>query len=198
MNDDWKKLAEELFNRGNDRDQAGDRPGAINEWHEAIRFNPDHAAAHYNLGIAFSDDGDNARAMDHLRQAINLDLFDLDARHALAEIYLEEEQWDDAINLLRQTLNLIPSDGQAAHLLAEAYLDQEMWDEAAGALESGALLEEDADLWFDLGEAYQRADRIDDAILAYRRAIIAQPEHPDAIHALDLLHVPIEEEESDE
>lgn len=106
---------------------------------------------------------------------------------------MEQARPDDAVNQLRQILNIAPGDGDAAHLLAQVYLDQEMWDEAAGALEAGALLEADADLWFELGQAYVRQNRQDDAILAYRRALVCQPEHHDATHALRSLGVPIEE-----
>jgi cytochrome c-type biogenesis protein CcmH/NrfG len=53
---------------------------------------------------------------------------------------------------------------------------------------------EDADLWFELGQVYEiQSRRLDDAILAYRRAMIANPEHTGARDALRRLNEPIEE-----
>jgi len=199
MNDDFRRQADAHFKRGNQFDENDQRDRAITEWQEALEFDPAHIGAHFNLGIAFAEAGELFRAVEYLKQVIHLDMFDTEARRILAEIYLELEQPDEAINQLRQLLNSVPGDAQAAHLLAQTYLGLEMWDQAAGALEGGAMLEEDAELWFELGQAYQtQARRIDDAILAYRRALIAQPEHIGARRALQHLNVPIEEPGSEE
>lgn len=193
MSSNLRQAAEEHFNRGNQFDEIGDRARAIAEWQAAIHFDPDHAGAHYNLGIAYADESENELAIVELREAIRLDPFDADARRELAEIFLDAHAFDEAVNQLRQALNIAPGDGETAHLLAQAYLDNKLWDEAAGALESGTMLEEDADLWFRLGQAYERETRRDDAILAYRRALVCQPGHRDADEALRRLHVPVEE-----
>jgi tetratricopeptide (TPR) repeat protein len=193
MSNDLRRAAEDHFQRGNQFHEDGNRDRAIVEWQEAIHLDPAHASAHYNLGIAYADEGENELAMQELREAIRLDPFDVDARWELAQIYLEEDRFNDAVNQLRQALNLAPDDGETAHLLAQAYLDHEMWDEASGALEMGAMLEEDADLWFRLGQAYARENRRDDAILAYRRALVCQPGHRDADEALRVMHIPVEE-----
>jgi len=193
MDDDLRRAAEEHFSRGNQFDEDGYRERAIAEWQEAIDVDPNHAGAHFNLGIAYAEEDDNTRAIEQLRQAIHLDPFDTEARHVLAEVYLEEDRFEDAVNQLRQSLNLAPGDGAAAHLLAQAYIAHAMWDEATGALESGAMTEEDAGLWFELGQAYEREHRIDDALLAYRRTLAAQPDYDDARLALARLHAPAEE-----
>jgi cytochrome c-type biogenesis protein CcmH/NrfG len=111
---------------------------------------------------------------------------------------LDEDRFEDAVNQLRQALNIAPGDGEAAHLLAQAYIDHEMWDEATGALESGAMTEQDAGLWFELGQAYEREHRIEDAILAYRRTLAAQLDYGDALSALARLHAPAEEPPDEE
>ena len=193
MSNDLRRAAEEHFQRGNSFDENGYPDRAITEWQEAIDLDSEHAGAHYNLGIAYADEGATEFAINELREVMRLDPFDTDARRELAEIYLEADRTDEAINQLRQILNLAPGDGESAHLLAQIYLDREMIDQAAGALEGGAMQPEDADLWFRLGKAYERDQRRDDAILAYRRALIAQPDHRDAEHALRLMHVPVEE-----
>jgi len=193
MSDDLSRAAEEHFERGNSFDENGYSERAIAEWQEAVHLDPGHADAHYNLGIAYADEGETDLAIDELREVLRLKPFDTDTRRELAEIYLEANRAGDAINQLRQLLNIAPGDGDAARGLAEIYFNLGMIDQAAGALEAGAMLEEDADLWFRLGKAYENEQRRDDAILAYRRALIAQPDHRDADMALRQLHAPVEE-----
>ena len=198
MTNDLRRVADEHFNRGNQLDESGHREQAIKAWLEAIEIDPSHAGAHFNLGIAYAEENDSERAINELREVIRSEPMDTEARRILAEIYSEHEQSDEAINQLRQILNLTPGDDEAAHLLAQIYFDLESWDEAEAALEAGGLLEQDADLWFELGmvrELQQR--RIDDAILAYRRALIAQPEHDGASRALRRLKVPPEDSENE-
>ncbi len=193
MDDELLRAADEHFARGNAFDENGEREQAIREWQETIRLDPDHAAAHFNLGIAFSEEGDTDLAIEQWREAIRLEPFDAEARRELAEVYLDADRPADAINVLRQSLNLLPGDAETANRLAAIYLDQAQWDEAAAALEAGGMLEEDADLWYDLGKAYSDAGRDEDAILAYRRALICHPGHRAAEEALERMHVPIDE-----
>jgi tetratricopeptide (TPR) repeat protein len=193
MESELRRAAQEHFERGNSFDENGHSERAIAEWQQAIQLDPDHGEAHYNLGISYADEGETALAIAEFRQAVRLDSFDTDARRELAEVCLEAGQTDDAINQLRQILSIASGDALAAHRLAQVYLDQNRIDEAAGALEAGGVVEPDADLWFQLGERYQRDDRVDDAVLAYRRALCAQPEHADASMALRRLNVPFED-----
>jgi tetratricopeptide (TPR) repeat protein len=186
-------LAAKHLQRGNQFDESGDATRAIAEWQEALALDPDCVEARYNLGIAYADEGNFDLAIEELRAVIRATPLDLDARRELAEIFLDAGKSQDAIDELRQILTFAP-DTQAAHLLAQTYFDLGMWDEAAGALEAGAMLEEDADLWFGIGKAYEfQQHRLDDAILAYRRALIANPDQRDARDALHRLRVPIEE-----
>lgn len=193
MESELRREAEEHFERGNTFDENGYADRAIEEWQQAVQLEPDHAGAHYNLGIAYADEGQKALAIAELRHVIRLDPLETDARRELAEVYVEAGQIDDATNQLRQILNISSGDALAARRLAELYLDQNRIDEAAGALEAGGVLEEDADLWFRLGEEYERDSRVDDAVLAFRRALCAQPEHADASVALERLHAPVED-----
>jgi tetratricopeptide (TPR) repeat protein len=197
--DDFRRQAEAYFERGNQLDEQGQRETAIQAWQQALELDPEHSGAHFNLGIAYAEENDLPRAIDELRQVIRLNPFDVEARRVLAEIYVDAEKPDEAINQLRQALNIAPGDGEAAHLLAQIYFDLERWDEASAALEAGGMMEDDADLWFELGMVYEMHEhRADDAILAYRRALIAKPEHAGAVRALRRLKVPLEEESDDE
>src|SRR5574340_1245870 len=193
MEDELKREATEYFASGNALDETGDRAGAIRAWKEAIRLDPEHAAAHFNLGVAFAEDGDSDLAIEQLREAIRLEPFDSEAQRELADVYLDADRPDDAINVLRQSLNVVPGDAETASALAAIYLDQALWDQASAALEAGGMLEQDADLWYDLGKGYSTAGSSQDAVLAYRRALICHPGHRAAEEALERMGVPTEE-----
>lgn len=188
-----QRAARGHFERGNALDENGDRSRAIAEWLEAVHLDPDLAAAHYNLGIAFAERGESQIAEEQLRLAIGIDPFDIEARLELVRNYLDEEQTEAAINQLRQILNIAPGDGEAARLLAELYLDQGRVDESVGALESGGMVEEDADLWVELGRVYEAERRFEDAILAYRRALVCRPGYTPAEQGLVGLDAPTDE-----
>lgn len=190
---DLQREALRHFERGNALDESGDRDGAIAEWLEATHLDSQLAEAHYNLGVAFAEQGDNQVAMEQLREAAALDPFDSEARLELASVLVAEQQVDAAIEQLRHVLSVFPDNTAAARFLAETYLDQESWDEAAAALETSGMGEEDAELWLELGDGYENQRRYQDAILAYRRALICQPENSQALHALSILHAPAEQ-----
>jgi tetratricopeptide (TPR) repeat protein len=64
--------AQTFNNRGNTRRQSGDRQGAISDFTEAIRLNPQLAQAFNNRGLTREDLGDKQGAITDYRQAVDL------------------------------------------------------------------------------------------------------------------------------
>jgi len=64
--------AEAHYNRGLAYEQIGDKEGAIGDYNEAIRINPNYAPAYYARGVAHADLGDKKRAVKDLREAAKL------------------------------------------------------------------------------------------------------------------------------
>ncbi len=59
-------------NRGNVRNDLGDKPGAIDDYTLAIKINPNYAQAYYNRGIVRNDLGDKPGAIDDYTLAIKI------------------------------------------------------------------------------------------------------------------------------
>jgi tetratricopeptide (TPR) repeat protein/S1-C subfamily serine protease len=59
-------------NRGIVRNELGDKPGAIDDYNQAIKINPNLAQAYNNRGIVRDDLGDKQGAIDDYNQAIKI------------------------------------------------------------------------------------------------------------------------------
>ena len=61
----------------------GQTDEAIGQYNEAIRLNPDHANAHYNLGLALAVKGQTDEAIQQFQEALRLKPDYADARKKL-------------------------------------------------------------------------------------------------------------------
>lgn len=69
---DPEGLAESLYERGKAAFESGDSTAALTALEQAVQADPDHARAHYMLGLAYANSGDNAKAKQHLQTFLQL------------------------------------------------------------------------------------------------------------------------------
>ena len=60
------------FEQGNDKFRLGQYQGAIADYDQALRLNPDHAALYYNRGVARSRLGQHQDAITDYDQVLRL------------------------------------------------------------------------------------------------------------------------------
>ncbi|MEH2223604.1 tetratricopeptide repeat protein [Nostoc sp.] len=65
--------ADAYNNRGFRRYLVGDTQGAINDYNQALRMNPNHAIAYNNRGLAHTALGDKERAINDCNEALRID-----------------------------------------------------------------------------------------------------------------------------
>ena len=65
-------LATQHFNQGNEKYEAGNYQGAIDDWSKAIEVNPQGAGSYYNRGIAKDKLGDYQGAIADLTKTIEI------------------------------------------------------------------------------------------------------------------------------
>ena len=119
--------AAELFSRGVAMEEhPSTHDEAIRNYLQVLELEPDHAAAHINLGTLYYNRRDFVAAEKHYRLAVQAD-----ARYALAYFDLgnvldETNRIDDAVAAYRTAIQLAPTYADAHYNLALAYerLDQ--------------------------------------------------------------------------
>jgi tetratricopeptide (TPR) repeat protein len=116
------ETAEELFLKGVALEEdPTTQAEAIECYRQALELEPEHAAAHINLGTLYYNHQDYAQAEKHYRQATTAD-----PRYALAYFDLgnvldETGRLPDAVRAYRQAITLAPTYADAHYNLALAY-----------------------------------------------------------------------------
>jgi Flp pilus assembly protein TadD len=105
--------AEEYHARGVARQQAGDAQGAIEDYTQALRLNPNDAAAYNNRGAARATVGDAQGAIEDYTQALRLDSNDADAYYNRGVVRRSLGDAQGAIEDYTQALRLDPNDADA-------------------------------------------------------------------------------------
>jgi len=112
----------ELFARGIAFEEEPDRQvDAIEAYQRVLQIEPDHAAAHINLGTVYYNRQEYAASEFHYRRAV-----EIDPRYALAYFDLgnvldETGRVQEAVDAYRNALHLAPTYADAHYNLALAY-----------------------------------------------------------------------------
>ncbi len=107
---------------GSPVDQAGFE-GARAAYEEALRLDPELAAAWTNLGSMFAEVGADDEARAHFGQAVRCDPSQAEAQMNLAELSLRDGDADDAISGYRKVLSMAPDCFEAHYGLARSLLE---------------------------------------------------------------------------
>jgi len=113
------------------------------------------------------------QARAKLEEATLLDPTRGDAFAHLARLHFEAERFDEARDATRQAIDAGRGDAGLRVLLARSLLGAGDFEEAVTALEAARRESDDPSLAFALAQAYQGAERADDAVTAYQEAIAA-------------------------
>lgn len=97
-----------------------------------------------------------------------------------------EGRTEDAVRLLKEAVSEDPRDQRAYLVLGAAYIQRREYDEAVAAFERARDLRYDLPhVHYNLGLAYQKVGRPQDAIAAFRAAVEIDPSYEKAKEALD-------------
>ena len=106
--------AEIYYNRGNARYKLGDKQGAIQDYNQAIKINPNEAKAYYGRGNVRSDLGDKQGAIQDYNQAIKINPKDAEAYYNRGFVRSKLGDKQGAIDDYNQAIKINP--GLSQHL----------------------------------------------------------------------------------
>src|SRR5581483_5534646 len=111
--------------------EKGDADGAVRNYHQALRFAPRYAEAHYNLATALLTKGNVQDAIAECTIALQLQPHDPDAHIALGNALLTKGDVDLAIEQYTIARQLNPDSADAHYNLGNALHEKGRMDEAA-------------------------------------------------------------------
>jgi tetratricopeptide (TPR) repeat protein len=166
----------ELNDPLNDRVQEAlvkkDPDRVIRQCSQAIRRNPKHARAHYNLGVALTAKGDLTGAIAAYRKSIALDPKDNMAYSNLGSAMQAQQNLKGAVAAYRQAIKLNPNYATAYNNLGSALIAQEDLEGAVAACRQAINLNPKyAQAHNNLGWAYFNKKQYDQALAYYTEAL---------------------------
>ena len=145
----------------------------------AVSWNPDLAAAHFNLGVALGVLGRGDDALAAYRRALRLAPAMSEALVNIGVELFKRERWAEALTSLERAVALAPSNPWAHHNLGVVLSSVGRLDEAVAALmRAAALAPADqatrnalADTYYNIGVRHARRRDWTAALASYERAI---------------------------
>jgi tetratricopeptide (TPR) repeat protein len=156
--------------------RAGNADGAIAEYKEALRGNPNPGPLLSNLGAAYLAKGDYAGALQILNRAIALDSTLVNAYIRIGQVFEAQGRVDEAGGYYDRARRRDPSSEIAIHSQASLLLKLGKYSEARGVVEEALAARPGGALLFsDLGLAFLREGSLDSAITYFKDALALEP-----------------------
>lgn len=106
---------------GRTYDQLGDRPGAVDSFHRALRIDPLFFESLNNLGTIYFKSGDMRSAEQYFLAALKLRPQATAARFNLAMSYANQRRYPESVRELERVAEMAPADAEARYELGVAY-----------------------------------------------------------------------------
>ncbi len=174
-------LAEALHALGNIRFLSRKFDDARECYRATIGLNPDHAQAHYNLGVTYMHQGRSDAAIRCYREALRLYPDHAEARNNLGILLQAAGRLEEAAEEYRHALELNPAYSDAEYNLGTVLRRMDRPEEAEGAYRRVIHRSPShADARNNLANALMDLGRPREARAVYEEVLKLRPEHRDA------------------
>jgi tetratricopeptide (TPR) repeat protein len=172
----WPNNAASFNSRGVAYEQNAEYDRAVEEFDQAIRFDPRLSLAFNNRGAAYADKAQYDRAIEDYDRAIRLDPKYAAAFSNRGNAYADKTRYDRAIEDYDQAIRLDPKYAATYYNRGNAYADKAQYDRPIEDYDQAIRLDpRDAAGFLNRGNAYREKTQYDRAIEDYDQAIRLEP-----------------------
>ena len=152
---------------------------AVVEWRETARLAPNNAKAHHLLGLALQDQGKTGEAISTLQTSVRLDPGNATAYVHLAQALESKGDRKGALDAYNKARKLVPTSAHVHNRLGHLLASTGDWQGAAREWRQTTELQPDyAYAYANLGEALEKIEQNNEALDAYKQAVILDPAAP--------------------
>ncbi len=173
--------AGKLYTTGLHHVWAEDYEKALAYFVEAIKRNPGHAQAYFQVGYCLAKLGKYKEAIGSYQEAIRINPKDADFHNNLCVAYEMVGRYDEAIESCRRSIRLKSDLAESHNNLGWAYQRLGRYQEAIQSCKEAIRLNPDFALaHYNLGSGYAALKRYEEAIASYKEAIRIKFDHAEA------------------
>ncbi len=144
--------------------------------------------AYILLGSDLQSLGEGLRARQHLRRQLEIAATnprDADAHYQIGLIYQQRHQYDEAKQRFQRAMEIDAREADPVYQLGRIALDEERFADAIDLLSQAAALDDkcnSSEVWRDLGVAYFRSGRLEEARLALSKYVERRAYDPEGLY----------------
>ena len=173
------------YNLGQVRDARKKWDEAAEAYENAVRIEGNDPMYHYRLGKAYYNAGKLDKAQTHLERAVKDNPRLFKAHYFLGKTYQDQDKPKEAAMAWTEAAKANPTFGKPFNSLGTLYITWDRLPEAVKVLENGAMNVidplEKSDVYYHLGFAYEKQNKLDKAVEAYSKALELQKGNVDAL-----------------
>jgi tetratricopeptide (TPR) repeat protein len=164
---------------------AEDEPGAIQEYEEALKEDPEAARMELELASLYQRQGDVKKALAHVKKSLELNPRQQEAYFLLAGLDVGLNQLDEAIKEYEHILVMDPENREARLFLATLYAQQGHYPQAIHTIQEILRLEPDSVVGhYYLGRFLLATNRLGEAKQELNKTLSLDPQFVPAIFDL--------------
>jgi tetratricopeptide (TPR) repeat protein len=166
----------------------GDIKGSIEEFKQALKLDPSNINVHNSLGVCYGLRGDYKKAKLEFITAIKLDSTEVMSRYNLGFTNMLEGNRQKALDLFLKANTINQDVFEIAFQTGRLLMEMSQAEKGKKFLEHASRLKpQSAAVFRYLGECYTSIGKIDNAIVAYKKAIKQNPSDAASLSALGFL-----------
>jgi tetratricopeptide (TPR) repeat protein len=169
------------YNLGNSYFKTDDIEKALFHISESIRLDPEFALGYNKMGLAYLKAGKKELAIESFKMALSIEPTFAEAFVNIGDTYLVSGLYNEAVGYYKKALALNPVFQKAHFSMGNAHLMMKDYEQAIAFYLQAP---DTPNTNFNLGIAYSRTGRIQEAIKSYERTIELKPDDPECFFYL--------------